>query len=102
MSEHLPPCYHLVGDPAESFGGPDTRQSPILLKGHDEVGDVASLDRQSQRRDGFPNTAERVLRQNAKVGFAIADRLNVTEGPVRNSGPYSFRSSPVVLALTAH
>ena len=43
-----------------------------------------------------------VLRQTVKVGFASAEDLDVTEGPVRNSGPYGFRSRPAVLALTTH
>ena len=43
-----------------------------------------------------------VLRQTAKVGFAIFDRLNVTERPVRNSGPNGFRSRSAVLAVTEH
>jgi hypothetical protein len=45
---------------------------------------------------------ELVRRQTAKLGFAIAQGLEETECPVRNSGPYGFRSQPAVLVLTAH
>ena len=43
-----------------------------------------------------------MLLQAARVGFAIVDSVDVTEGPVRNSGPYGFRRRPAILALTAH
>jgi hypothetical protein len=43
-----------------------------------------------------------VLFQTIKVGSAIADRLDVTEGPVGNSGLYGIRRLPIVLALTEH
>ena len=38
----------------------------------------------------------------ARVGFAIEDRRDLTEGPVRNSGPYSFWRSRIGFALMAN
>ena len=45
-----------------------------------------------------------LIRYNCRhtAGSAIADRLDTTQGPVRNGGPYGFRSLPVVFALTLH
>jgi hypothetical protein len=39
---------------------------------------------------------------NLRRGVRDRGAACVTEGPVRNSGPYSYRRSPMVLALTTH
>ena len=43
-----------------------------------------------------------VPRQTLKGGFAIAERRAYPKAPVRNSGPYGCRRSPMVSGLTAH
>ena len=43
----------------------------------------------------LPRENRLLLRQTIKVGFASAEDLDVTEGPVCISGPYGFRADPL-------
>ena len=60
------------------------------------AGAISSPGRRTPGYDGAS------ARSNLKSEVRDRGSACVTEGPVRNSGPYGRRRSPMVSALTAH